>query len=135
MSSPDTVDALSVSTVLGGRTAGNRGWVEAIRDLRHDIIQHRVGVTSDIHIDVEFHVPGNILSPDYEGLRTGSFRKADRLLKVQVALPEIAPSEPRAELLALLDQAVVVAEEWAKRRRITLDPQPLRGIVEAVRQA
>jgi hypothetical protein len=37
-------------------------------------------------LDVTFHLPGTILRPDYEGLRTGRWLSKKRLLVVQIAV-------------------------------------------------
>lgn len=65
----------------------------------------REGVESDIRVNVEFHVPGTIWTPEFEGVRTGFFRRADSLLKVQVALPAEAPAVVRPHLVGYLSDA------------------------------
>lgn len=120
---------LSIGSVVGGQTSTNRGWVEALRELTRDVIAGRKEITSDINVNVEFHVPGNLLEPDFHGVRTGTFRKTDRLLKIQVALPPIAPSEPREALLANLSDAMDVVDAWAHRRRVDADTAPHRSII------
>lgn len=122
----------SIGSVVGGRTASNRSWIDEIARLTRDVAAARVGVDSTLSINVVFHVAGNILQPDFEGVRTGTFRKVDSLLVVQVALPEGAPPLPRQALLALLDRAVVVAQGWSVRRRVPFDPEPFRRILRAV---
>jgi len=39
-------------------------------------------------IDVTFHLPGAIARPNFEGIRTGRWLKDEKLLVVQVAVPE-----------------------------------------------
>lgn len=132
MTAADHVDALSISTVIGGTTLTNRGWVDGIRDLRRGVIVARANVSSDINIDVEFHIPGNHYSPDYEGLRTSTFRKAESLLKIQAALPPMAPADPRTALIEYLWAAIDAVESWAVAKRRSVDTTALRGIVAAV---
>ncbi|HEU4806710.1 MAG TPA: hypothetical protein VFT01_00485 [Homoserinimonas sp.] len=126
------IDALSISTVIGGQTPRNRGWVEAIRALRRDIIVAREGVISGINIDVEFHIPGNHFAPDYEGIRTSTFRKAHSLLKLQVALPPTAPLDPRPVLIEFMWASLDAVDAWALAKHRSVDTGPLRGIVAAV---
>lgn len=125
----ETIDAISISTVIGGRTADGSRWFDAIRELRREVIAAREGVVSPINIDVEFHIPGPILAPEFEGVRTGSFRRRDSLLKVQAALPPRAPQEPRSALLEMLSAGIDAAEKWAAQRRQETDLTALRRLV------
>lgn len=83
-------------------------------------------------INVVFHVSGHLLQPDFEGVRTGTFRKADKLLMVQVALAATDPPDPGAELLILLQSAVDEAEAWAARKRVAFEREPFERILDLV---
>ena len=128
----EPVKVLSLGSVIGGRTPKNRGWSEAIRALTREIAGHREGVESDINVNVEFHVPGNFLRPEFEGLRTGAFRKSDALIKVQVALPEQPPAEARAYLLSVVREALDVVDQWASRRKLLVSTGNLRALLSDV---
>jgi hypothetical protein len=127
-------DVLSIGILAGGRTPGNRGWDEPLRLLVGNIIALRVGVVSDISVNVEFHIPGSILVPDFEGVRTGYFRKRDRLLKVQVALAPDAPPDPRGVLIAMIRLAFDAVDAWSIRRRIPAHTAALRALMDKVEQ-
>lgn len=86
-------------------------------------------VASGLNINVEFQVPGNLLAPDFQGVRTGAFRKADRLLKVHVAIPVDPPDDPYAYGIQAMREAIDAAEAWSVRRRVEFDPSPLRTLV------
>jgi hypothetical protein len=83
---------LYVSAVLGG--GGALADVEAaVRRLagivrREEEADPPDDPASEAAVDATYHLPGPILRPDYEGLRTGRWAKAKRLLVVQVAVPE-----------------------------------------------
>lgn len=126
---------LSIGSIVGGRTAKNRGWVDGINELTRQIIGAREGVISDINVNVEFHVPGNLIAPDYEGVRTGIFRRANSLLKVQVALPPEAPDDPRPVLVGYLWAVLDVVDAWATAKRKDVDTSALRDLVAAVEAA
>jgi hypothetical protein len=132
MSATDDAKSLSIGMIVGGRTLGNRAWVEAIEQLMTDVIAAREGVNSDINVNIEFHVPGNFLTPEFDGVRTGAFRKADSLLKVQVALPPAAPTDARSVLVGLLWAALEAVDAWGLAKRRSIDTTALRGIVGAV---
>jgi hypothetical protein len=123
---------LSIGMIVGGRTLGNRAWVEAIQQLMTDVIEAREGIDSDINVNVEFQVPGNLLTPEFDGVRTGAFRKADSLLKVQAALPADVPAQARPILLGFLRAALDAVDSWAIAKKRTVDTSALRGIVAAV---
>lgn len=114
----------SIGSVVGGRTAGNRAWTDEIARLTSEVVAARAGMEAPLNLNVVFHVAGNLIQPDFEGVRIGTFRKAQRLLMVQVALSEAAPPEPRPELLGLLEDAVAEAESWSIRRRVAFDREP-----------
>ncbi|MEI2732704.1 MAG: hypothetical protein V9G08_12030 [Dermatophilaceae bacterium] len=117
---------LSFGSVIGGRTMANRGWSESIRALTRAIAAHRDGITSDINVNIEFHVPGNLLRPEFEGIRTGTFRKSDRLIKVQVALPEGPPDDPISYLVARAREALDAVDQWDAQRKGALNTANLR---------
>jgi hypothetical protein len=135
MSQTDVAKTLSIGMIVGGRTPGNRAWVEALEQLMRDVIVAREGVDSGIKVNVEFHVPGNFLTPGFEGVRTGVFRKADSLLKVQAAVPPSAPENPRLILLEYMWDAINAVESWAIAKKRSVDTAALRGIVAAVPNA
>jgi hypothetical protein len=120
--------ALTTAEIVGGVTSLNSGWDEPLWWLGNRIRAKADGVFSPISVNIEFHIPGDLLKPDYVGERTGAFRKSDSLLKVQVALPEAPPAEVRAYLKARVLSAVGEAERWAIARRRATDLASLREL-------
>ena len=45
-------------------------------------------------LDLVFHVPGSILKPPFAGMRTGKFSRKERLLQIQIAVPEAQLDAP-----------------------------------------
>ncbi|MBT8163799.1 MULTISPECIES: hypothetical protein [Arthrobacter] len=125
----DPSKVLSIGMVAGGRNQDNAPWIEAVRALARAVIANREGIESHIKLNVEFHVPGHILVPDFEGVRTGVFRKADSLLTVQAALPAVVPEDPVGFLLGCVLAAVDEAESWAAAQRMDCDMTALRDLV------
>jgi hypothetical protein len=131
----EAAQVLSIGSVVGGSTSGNRPWRDEIRDLTHRVSTERSGIESPLNVNVVFHVPGNLLAPDYAGVRTGSFSRARRLLMVQVALPVETPEDAFDYLCDATATAIDEAEKWAQRRKFASDLSPLRRIVLAARQS
>jgi hypothetical protein len=118
--------SLWVSAVLGGPggPAEIEPWIRRLAGaVRRADEQLPTGPTSsDLTVDATFHVPGELLRPDYDGIRTGRWTPKKLLLVVQVAVPETMPSGstvPQFVTSALLD-AVSVAGQWAAARRPAL---------------
>lgn len=128
----EPVRVLSLSSVIGGRTLANRGWTEVIRELTRRIAAHRDGVESTVNVNIEFHVPGNLLQPEFEGIRTGAFSKSDALIKVQIALPEQLPADPMAYLVELIWEALEIVDQWSSRRKLGVDTASLRELLMVV---
>jgi hypothetical protein len=126
------VQALSVGSVVGGSTPLNRPWRDAIRKLAQRVIEARADVESPLNVNVVFDVPGNVVTPDYTGARTGRFSKADALLMVQVALPAEAPEDPWAYLVDEMRNALDEAESWAARRGIAANLEELKAVVDRI---
>jgi hypothetical protein len=125
----EPAQVLSIGSVLGGGIA-NRPWRDAIAALTHRVITARQDAESPLNVNVVFHVPGSMLKPEFEGVRTGRFSQPLRLLMVQVALPETVPPDPEGYLLDAIGAAIDMAERWAKRRGLASDLDALRRIVQ-----
>ena len=116
---------LYVSAVLGGR--GALADVEAaVRRLagvvrREEEADPAEDPASEATVDATFHLPGPLVRPDYEGIRTGRWVKAKRLLVVQIAVPEEISGRPDAIedfLGSSLVGAVDLATGYLAKRRL-----------------
>lgn len=125
----EPVEVLSVGSVVGGSTPTNRRWRDAISELTRAVAEARTEIASPLNVNVVFQVPGSVVQPDFEGVRTGRFSKGDRLLLVQVALPDEVPDSPDSYLRGALSNAIDEAEGWARRRSLAPDLQALRELV------
>jgi hypothetical protein len=129
ISKPDSEPTyvLSVGAVYGGPE--QQLWRDGVNSLMQRVATMREGVASQLNVNVVFHVPGSVLSPDYEGVRTGSFSKRDSLLMIQVALPLDPPGDVGSCLRAAIVSAVDEAEAWAVRKRKGFDTTALHELV------
>ena len=126
---PDRPKALSVGVIVGGFTAQSKVWRQALMRLSQGVSGLRDQLESDFNINVEFQITGDIISPDFQGVRTGAYRKADRLLKIQVAVPLDPPDDPYAYGVQAIRDAVDTAEAWSVRRRVEFDAAPFRSLL------
>jgi hypothetical protein len=120
MSSFEVPAALSLGVVVGGTGQNARGWGDAVMQLARRVKLAREGIDSPIRVNVVYQVPGEVVPVKFSGVRTGRYSAVDRLLLIQVALPE-SPMPPDVEeiLLKLLVAAIEEAERFAQRNRLT----------------
>jgi len=130
----EEAQTLSLGWITGGSTVANKPWDSAIRDLCSRIDDARNGIDAPLNLNVVFHVPGNILKPEFVGVRTGRFSKSRALLMVQVAVPEEVPPDPMAYLKTAIDAAIDEAARWAVKRKVPIDVSKLRFILERATQ-
>lgn len=128
-SMPDRPKAISVGVIVGGLTTQSKVWREALTRLSRDVSGIAGQLESDFSISVEFQIPGNIISPDFQGVRTGAFRKADRRLKIQIAVQDDPPADPYAYGVHAIGDAVDAAQAWSVRRRVEFDAAPFQSLL------
>lgn len=126
----DDVHVLSVGVVLGGPTRSL--WEAPLERLMSRVSELRQGVESSLNVNVVFQVPGSVLAPDFQGVRTGRYSRRNRHLMVQVALPSAVPDDPDGYLRTTLLAAVDEADTWCTKRHMNVDLSPLRRIAHGV---
>jgi hypothetical protein len=70
---------------------------------------------SDFGIEYLFHVGGRGHGPGYEGVRTGSFRKANGRKEIQIAVPEVLETTPEEFIARSLEEGLALAERYFTR--------------------
>ena len=85
-------------------------------------------------VNVVFHVPGSISSPDWEWLRDAKFSRRDQLLMVQVAVPEevVESSHPEKFIIDSLYGANAVAFEFYRQKGIDYPLADAEQLVEEI---
>jgi len=91
-------------------------------------------------LDVVFHVPGSLIAPDYDGVRTGTLSRKRRLLQVQVAVPRDLDDrdevvEIARSLVLLLRNAVRIARPVFDRARIPYRQDEYERLVDGIERA
>ncbi len=78
---------------------------------------------SDFGIQYLFHVGGPGHEPGYEGVRTGSFRKAEGQKEIQIAVPAVLDTTPEEFLARSLEEGLALAEKYFERKHkgVSLD--------------
>jgi hypothetical protein len=130
--SRDEASVLSIGAIYGGPEFSHQPgvpWKPAIQVLMNRVIDLRRGVESPLNINVVFHVPGSLLAPEFSGSRTGSFRKRDRLLMVQVALPIETPDDQSGYLISAVRDAIETVEVWNRRKDRRFDLSVIRSML------
>lgn len=122
----EPIPALSIGSIEGGSSPSMSRWRDAITSLTIEVATAAQRVESPLSVNVIYQVPGNILRPDFDGVRTGHYSKKDSSLIVQAALPDDAPDDVEAHLKRVLVAAIDEAEQWARRRSIAPDLPALR---------
>jgi hypothetical protein len=122
------IPALSIGSIEGGSSPSMSRWRDAITSLTIEVERAVQDVQSPLNVNVIYQIPGSILQPDFEGVRTGHYSRKDASLIVQAALPDDAPDDAVSHIRHLLIAAIDEAEEWARRRSIAPDLQALRQL-------
>ncbi|GIF78182.1 hypothetical protein [Asanoa siamensis] len=127
---------LYISPFIVGPTAANRGIRAGIARLAREVEGVAWEAADDeAAVDVELHVSGEFLKPDFAGLRTGRWSQLSRVFVVQYAVPTELEGSSEEEVVGhlklLLPGAVALAEQGLANRRNSL-PTRQAGIVAGV---
>jgi hypothetical protein len=84
-------------------------------------------------LDIVFHVPGSLLKPEHQGLRTGRFSTKERLFQIQIAVPEALMDSPhlRQFILDSIRQAIHLGAPRFAKHKIDY---PLAEYLDQVRE-
>lgn len=86
MSEP--VPALSLGAIFGGVKPPIEDWRGVWRHTSQLLSRLRVGHQSPLSLNVIFHFPGEVLTPEFTGLRTARYFRREKTLMIHVAMPE-----------------------------------------------
>jgi hypothetical protein len=130
----DDISDLSIGSVLGDYNPVTKGWLDVIQRLQRDVMAARGSFVGPLALNLVYFVDGKHGAVDFEGVRAGRSELKIPRLMVQAAVPAgPAPANARSELLRLLDSAIDLATEWARRKKIADDLPEIRSIAEAVK--
>ena len=126
-----------VGAVLGGPEVRTSALVEAIQETSRNSDRLRDGAGEDVAIDLVFHVPGSMIKPPYQGLRTGKLSRKEKILMVQVAVAEddVFTDEPFSVIFDAMRQAVELAAPVFSTSGIVFSSQEHLELIESLRDA
>jgi hypothetical protein len=128
----DDGQPLTIGMVSGG-TLGTRPWRDAVRAVARRLKDLPASFETPLAINVSFQIPGEVIKPDFTGIRTGTFSRRDALLMIQVALPDSIDEDRELYVVARLRDAIDVAERFAIMEALPdTDLTDLRQLVAAL---
>ena len=127
---------ISIGAIYGGPELDDSIIEHAINLAQKTAIKIRKDfkIGSSPAVNVVFHVPGSISSPDWEWLRDAKFSRRDQLLMVQVAVPEevVESSHPEKFIIDSLYGANAVAFEFYRQKGIDYPLADAEQLVEEI---
>jgi hypothetical protein len=127
---------LQVGVVFGGRSDGVvAAEICRLRECVDRAIERLApSDTGQADVLVQFHLPGDVVSPDFEGMRIGSWIGKQRCQIIQVALPaNLRDPADVVEFLAWnLERAVRLAGKQIRFRRSSVLSTSQASIVASV---
>jgi hypothetical protein len=121
---------ISIGAVLGGGELAQSQIKRAISDITAFFSGAEDGDFGSLNI--VFHVPGSLVKPDYVGVRTARFSKKQKMLMIQVAVPEELKelSDQMEFLLNSVRLGVKLARPVFARARIEYTAEAYLALVE-----
>jgi len=129
---PEPTPSLSIGAVVGGVTASPAAWKALVVDVSRFIQPRALLIEASPRINVVYHVPGEVLTPEHVGVRTGHYSRARDLLMVQAAIVEDVSAASREVLYQLLVDAIDAAEAYSVRKARPVRLEGVRAIVASV---
>lgn len=118
--------ALSIGIIIGGLDVENAVVVKVIQSIRGISIamQKKVNFSCIASINMVFHVPGNILKPDYEWVRTAKFSRVEKKLMIQISVPEeeVNQSDCHIYIFKAMKEGIMLAKPVFKKTKIDYLP-------------
>lgn len=91
----EATPALSIGSIEGGTSPSMSRWRHALTQVTLALDASSEDARSPLHVNVIYQVPGNLIKPDFEGVRTGYYSKKRASLIVQVASPRVRRRTPK----------------------------------------
>jgi hypothetical protein len=124
-----------IGAVLGGPELSGSPVTRAIRRLGE--LLNTGSKVEGGSLDIVFHIPGTIVKPNFSGTRTAKFSKKEKMLMIQIAVPEILVScaQPEQALMDLLADAIPLAGPVFAKAEVQFPHQEYRNLLQDARNA
>ena len=127
---------LYIGSVLGGPEISGSPVDTIITRLAkasHDY-QQAHEIASEGELDIVYHVPGSMMQPEFEGLRTGKFSRKEKMLMVQISVPTLFENEKDLEkfLAEALREAIRLAKPIFKSTKIPFSQEEYLRLVDSI---
>jgi metal-dependent amidase/aminoacylase/carboxypeptidase family protein len=115
--------SIQASAIIKGTTRANAPTVAVVHRIRHLAREAAERHPAEFGVQYMFQVEGDVSKPDFDNIRTGSFRKDEGQKEIQIAVPEILDVAPEEFLAKRLEDAFALAEQYFKRKHkgVSLD--------------
>lgn len=124
---------ISIGAVHGGPE--QLAFYKELGDFMRFCKENRARGFQDAMINIVYHVPGTLLRPDYEGVRTGKFSKRERCLMVQVAVEEEFAAlddskKIRQYIFETADEAIGIGKSGLERKGLVYEIETDRALLD-----
>jgi hypothetical protein len=120
-----------VSIMVGGNGSENRTAVaaaEAVGKLADEVSANFK--PDGLQVDLTFHVAGAIVSPEYQGVRTGRYLAKEQLLVVQAAVPvPLSAFAARDYIVNVLDETLRLVKAFVARRKLKVSTTTIESVL------
>ncbi|MGL6073090.1 MAG: hypothetical protein ACRC8S_02895 [Fimbriiglobus sp.] len=127
---------LYIGSILGGPEVSGDPIARYIQRISRaaSSLQEQHEFNSDGSLDLVYHVPGQIWKPDFEGLRTGKFSRQNRMLMIQMAVPELFDSDQQRKrfMVECLREAVALARPVFKKTAIDFRAEEFLRLIDLI---
>lgn len=115
--------SFSIGDAIGGETSLNASWNEPILWVTRLGLKMRPKPSVGPIIHFQFVIPGKFVDAGFTGSRKARGRAHEDFAAVEIALPEGAPLQARAYLLARMIESTSLISTWATRtgHRVSLE--------------
>ena len=88
-------------------------------------------------LDIVFHIPGNVIKPDWKGARTGRISRKRKMLQIQIAVPESIvnnASKLKEFIIKEVKEAILLGAPVLERSKIPFSSEDHMEIVNALQE-
>jgi hypothetical protein len=122
---------ISFGAVYGGPEIYESPIADTIRRLKKARVPREEGPFGSLVI--VFHVPGSIIQPEYEGVRTARFSRKQRTLTLQIAVPAEQTYTPDLDfLLNAIRKAIGMARPRFERAGVRYPEREYLDMVDRI---